>query len=109
MPCQVAQHTFALHRSALPPLARPSLPSQSNPTSKSSICWQEGSVASNICNAPQGQPLHLKLELGHREPLQGKELEAYYAARAAHAVEEDDPEPQSLLTPRQGPWAPDVM
>lgn len=61
---------------------------------------QAGSLASNICQArPAGQPLTLKLELGHREPLAGPELEAFYASRAAHAVEED--EPQAMLTPRQ--------
>ena len=60
---------------------------------------QAGSLASNICQArPGGQPLALKLELGHREPLAGPELEAFYASRAAHAVEEDEPQP--LLTPR---------
>ena len=62
---------------------------------------QAGSLAANICQPrAEGQPLTLKLELGHREPLQGKELEAYYASRAAHAVEEDEPQP--LLSPRQG-------
>ena len=61
---------------------------------------QAGSLASNICQArPAGQPLMLKLELGRREPLAGAELEAFYASRAAQAVEED--EPQAMLTPRQ--------
>ena len=63
---------------------------------------QAGSLASNICQArPAGQPLTLKLELGHREPLAGQELEAFYASRAAHAVEEDEPQPS--LTPRYNP------
>ena len=62
--------------------------------------WQAGSLASNICQArPGGQPLVLKLELGRRVPLAGPELEAFYASRAAHAVDEDEPHP--LLTPRQ--------
>ena len=61
---------------------------------------QAGSLASNICQArPAGQALTLKLELGHREPLAGAELETFYASRAAHTVEED--EPQTMLTPRQ--------
>ncbi len=71
------------------------------------VLLQAGSLASNICQArPAGQPLTLKLELGHREPLQGQELEAFYASRAAHAVEEDEPQPP--LTPRQNP-APDSL
>ena len=63
---------------------------------------QAGSLASAVSQgAPSGQPLTLKLELGHREPLQGKELEAFYASRAAHALlEEEEEEPQPSLTPR---------
>ncbi|CAK0764272.1 hypothetical protein CVIRNUC_003141 [Coccomyxa viridis] len=62
-----------------------------------------GSLASAVSQGTtSSQPLALKLELGHREPLQGKELEAFYASRAAHALleEEEEEEPQPSLTPR---------
>ena len=63
---------------------------------------QARSLASTVSQGTtSGQPLTLKLELGHREPLQGKELEAFYASRAAHALlEEEEEEPQPSLTPR---------
>ena len=62
---------------------------------------QAGSLASTVSQGTtSGQPLTLKLELGHREPLQGKELEAFYASRAAHALLEEEEEPQPSLTPR---------
>ena len=69
---------------------------------------QDGSLPSAVSQGTSsGQPLTLKLELGHREPLQGKELEAFYASRAAHALlEEEDEEPQPSLTPRCLPGSP---
>ena len=69
---------------------------------------QAGSLASAVSQGTSsGQPLTLKLELGHREPLQGKELEAFYASRAAHALmEEEEEEPQPSLTPRCLPSMP---
>ena len=69
---------------------------------------QAGSLASAVSQGTTtGQPLTLKLELGHREPLQGKELEAFYASRAAHALlEEEEEEPQPSLTPRYLPDSP---
>lgn len=67
-----------------------------------STALQASSLASAVSQGTtNGQPLALKLELGHREPLQGKELEAFYASRAAHALlEEEEDEPQPSLTPR---------
>ena len=69
---------------------------------------QAGSLASAVSQGTtSSQPLALKLELGHREPLQGKELEAFYASRAAHALlEEEEEEPQPSLTPRYLPDSP---